>query len=197
MAFQMRLIPGKLPKGLIGNAPKNILREETLRTANAMAQIVFNAVRKVSPIGATGTLKRGWNRVLARMIGKNAVAVVVATGAAGLEANVWENGAQPHFPPVSPGGEPALGAWIRNKLPRVTSPFVVEGGKRRPADLSNPKDVESIAFSISQAINRRGFPRPGLKPNLFTRAILRIRPALQVALNSMAPRVRARIAGVG
>ncbi len=192
MVMEIKITLGPLPRALDPAVTRRIFQEEAIQAINEANTIVRPAMIAVSPFGGTNTLRRSWQITPARAEGKRVIGDTRSTGAGGLEALVLEDGAQPHFPPVSDTGEPALGTWIRRALPGLTDPFVIENGERRPADVDNPEDVRKIAFKISSAISRRGFPRPGREKKIFSRAYRKLTPAITRIIQRMGPRIQRR-----
>lgn len=198
MAIRFMLEPIALPpivsrRGL----GEQIIREERIRAVNEMVLLISQIMFQVSP-RALGTLERAWKAgmVPAQVRGDNVVGKVGALGAGGLEALVWDEGAKPHFPPVrKPPSSPALATWIRRQLGSEARIF--RGGKKVPADISDPGHVREIAFAISRKIKQRGLPNPrhpkGFKKGLFTKAFIASRTELLKIQERMSDRILARL----
>ena len=192
MVLSVKIEFGPLPRALEPAVTRRIFTTEAQRAINESNTIVKPGMIAVSPFGGTNALRRSWQITPARIQSKIVVGDTRSTGPGSIAALVLEDGAQPHFPPVSATGESALGTWIRRALPGLTDPFVIENGERRPADVGDPKDVRKIAFSIGRAINRRGLPRPGRREKIFSRAYKKLTPAIIRTMNRMGPRVQRR-----
>lgn len=191
MALQVSLDFEGLPDALEPGSLAAIIREEATRAVNEGTVIVGNAMREASPLGAIGALRSGWDRIPATVKGKIVRGEVTNPT---VQAKVIEDGAKPHFPPVRPGVDPALGSWIRLALPRRIAPFIVEEGVRRPANLSDPEDVRRIAFKISQAIQSRGLPSTKGKPKrFFTRIFRKLEPQITARMKEMEQRINKRL----
>lgn len=197
MAIRIVLEPVSIPPVLERRGlAEQIMREERIRAVNEMVLLISRIMFEVSP-RALGTLERAWKAgmVPAQVQGDNVVGKVVALGAGGLEALVWDEGARPHFPPVRrPPASPALATWIRRQL--AGDARIFRGGKKVPADLSDPGHIREIAFAISRKIKQRGLPNPrhpkGFKKGLFTRAFRALQPELVRIQERMAERIQAR-----
>lgn len=197
MAIRFKLEPVSIPPILERRGlGEQIVREERIRAVNEMVLLLSRIMFEVSP-RALGTLERAWKAgmVPARVQGDNVVGKVAALGAGGLEALVWDEGARPHFPPVRrPPGSPALATWIRRQLAGEARIF--RGGKKVPADISDPGHVREIAFAISRRIKQRGLPNPrhpkGFKKGLFTKAFRAARPELDRIQERMVQRIQSR-----
>lgn len=176
MALRVSLDFEGLPDALKPGQFADIVREEAIRAVNEGTVILKNGLVVASPFGGTNTLRAGWQI-------KPAVArtpLVEGTVAnATVQAIVIEEGARPHFPPVGPTGEPALGVWIRRVL-----------------GISEPKKVRKAAFLIGRAIAKRGLPRPGGRPlRFFSRIVRALEPRVRAIMEAMARRITERTNG--
>ncbi len=192
MVMEIKITLGPLPRALDPVVTRRIFRTEAQRAINEANAIVKPAMIAASPFGGTNALRRSWQIVPARPEAGSVIGATRSTGPGAIAALVLDDGAQPHFPPVGDTGEPALATWIRRALPGLTDPFVIEDGEKRPADVGNPEDVRKIALKLSQAINRRGFPRPGREKKVFTRVFRKLTPAITRIIQRMVPRIQRR-----
>lgn len=198
MAVRFVLEPVSMPvvidqRGLAAQ----VIREERIRAVNEMVLFLSRLMFEVSP-RAIGILSQAWKAGMspARVLGEDVVGRAAALGAGGLEALVWDDGAKPHFPPVrKPPSSPALGTWIRRQLGSIAHVF--RGGKKVPANLSDPGHIREIAFAIGRKIQKRGLPNPshpkGFKKGLFTRAFRASKPELDRIQERMSARIESRL----
>lgn len=175
MAFRVALDFDGVPDALEPGAFANIIREEATRAVNESLVVLKNGLVEASPLGGTNTLRTGW-QVKPAVTRPPLVEGTVAN--ATVQANVIEKGARPHFPPVGPDGEPALGVWIRRVL-----------------GISEPKKIRQTAFLIGRAIKKRGLPRPGGRPiRFFSRVVRVLEPRVAARMEAMARRITERLA---
>ena len=176
MAFRVSLDFEGLPKVLEPGQYADIVRQEAMRAVNESLILEKNALVIASPSGGTNALRTGWQ--ISPAVARSELVQGAVTNAT-VQAAVIEEGARPHFPPVGPTGEPALGVWIRRKL-----------------GILDPKKVKQVAFKIGRAIANRGLPRLGGRPKrFFSRIFLRLEPRVRSIMDAMARRISRLLAG--
>lgn len=164
-----------LPEGLQPGAFQLAVVQESIRATNEALVETKNKMVQVSPFGGTALLRQSWQIEPARRSGRLVIGRVTAAGS--VAANVLEDGAEPHHPPVGEvGTTPALGVWIRRKL-----------------GITSPEAIRQVAFAISQNMSIRGIERR----RIFSKAFLSIAIVIRARMNQILTRIQARFQTVG
>ena len=162
MVFQVQMNLVDLPKALKGDASQEIIREELVKATAENLIDLRNSFSKGSPTGL-GILRNSWIIEKPKAKGKFVIGNVSSSV---VQALIVDQGARPHFPPVSGvgGGESALAPWIRRKL-----------------GVSDPDEIEQIAFKISRKFKKSGIKKRRIFSNIFKKKTPSIAARLEVA----------------
>lgn len=157
----------RFPRGPLASGRGAAIIDEELRLAlRASVEMARNQIVPRTPVN-TGVLRHGVQTQIAlvgepvQMVGRVLDPVAHAVPV--------EEGTRPHFPPRGP-----LELWVRRKF-----------------DISDEREVRSVAFLVARAISRRGTKPVHMFRDGFGRAKPAIRARLAEALKRAAARLRA------